>query len=809
MTKFATRLQRGLLLSLLTLPLLFPTRSGGQENLRWDDSFGWYPIEGEILAIGAGACDMYVGGTIGGDGGENFVARYDGNGWSRLGNGTIDGVVHAIVVDGSEVYVGGAFRSVDGIDAGGLARWNGTDWETIGGPVAGGSATVYDVAVFGSDVFIAGSFTSVNGVAANNIARWSGIAGRWTPLATGLNGTVFDVHVEGDFLYIGGKFTSADGNSASNIARFNLLNNTWQRLGSGVNDTVFAIEVTDRLVYAGGAFTLSGLNQANHIAAFDRGTGDWGTLGAGANGNVRGLELRDSVLYTVGAFTSIGGLETTGGASWRDGAWSSLGGGLDGPAYAVASCSEQICVGGAFQTADLLSSPFMARWRIPGWTSLLPETGNNGLNYPARAVAFLPGSTAGEFYAAGDFTKAGPLDVRHIARWNGEEWQTLGDGPDGPIHTLAVNDEVLVAGGAFSSASGRSTANVAMQESGESAWLPLGSGVNGPVHAVLIDGDVLYVGGDFTQAGGTAIANLARYSLTNQTWSALGNGTDGPVHALELEGSTLHVGGAFTRAGGASSGNYATWDLAGNSWTTLSPGMNGTVRAIEAADDGKLYVGGDFTAIATATYNRPIDHAAVNDGEGWRGLEGGLDEGVRITTVYDIASSGESIFFGGEFTRAGGVPIGYLTRWRESWTPLGDGVDGVLPVVYGLDASSNMVAVAGDFDRAGDKPSVNIGLWDNRAVSVAGSDEPHRQNDITVRTTNDHLTLEFATEKGAADAQLTISDITGRTIHTERLTPSSEGRYHTTIKHGNLPRGTYIAHVRRGTTTLTTTISLF
>ena len=808
MTKFATRLQRDLPLSLLTMALLFPITLLGQENERWDDSFGWYPIEGEILAIDAGACDMYVGGRISADAGENFVARFDGTGWSRLGEGSVDGTVHAVAVDGSDLYVGGDFGKIDDVDAGGLARWNGVGWEAIGGPVAGGESTIYDIAVFGTDIFIAGSFTSVDGVAANNIARWSGLAGRWAPLASGMDGTVFDLHVEGDFLYIGGKFSRADDNTASNIARFNLLNNTWQRLGSGLNDTVFAIEVTDRLVYAGGAFTLSGLNEANHIATFDRGTGNWSGLAGGADGAVRGLELRDSVLYAVGAFGSIGGITTTGVASWRDGAWQALGEGLDGPAYAIASCAEQICIGGAFESADLLSSPFIARWDIPGWSSLLPETGNNGLNYPARAVAIRPGSMVGELYAGGEFTRAGELTVNHLAFWNGSEWESFGDGTDGPVHALAVDAETLVIGGLFTTTSGESTQNIAMQDIDDGSWEALGGGLDGMVHTIVIDGDMIYAGGEFSQAGGTPAANLARFSITNGNWSAIGGGTNGPVHALELDGGTLHVGGEFTQAGGAATGNYATFDLAGSSWTTLTPGMNGTVRAIEAAEDGKLYVGGDFTAIATAAYNRPIDHAAVNDGDGWRGLEGGLDEGVTITTVYDIASSGESVFFGGEFTQAGGVPIGYLTRWRESWTPLGDGIDGVLPAVYGLAASDRMVAVAGNFDRAGDKPSVNIGVWDNRTVSVHRSDASEKGDAITVYRSGEHLGIRFESDRAGAAGNLTIADITGRTLHTEEIAPGHSNHHQIRIDPRTLSSGTYLLRLRIGSDLFTTTISL-
>ena len=45
---------------------------------------------------------------------------------------------------------------------------------------------------------------------------------------------------------------------------------------------------------------------------------------------------------------------------------------------------------------------------------------NNGV----RALGFY----AGELIAAGDFTTAGGVEARHIARWNGTNWSPLGTG---------------------------------------------------------------------------------------------------------------------------------------------------------------------------------------------------------------------------------------------------------------------------------------------------------------------------------------------------------------------------------------------
>ena len=759
---------------------------------RWDDSFGWNGVVGEVLAIDAGECDMYIGGRFSPS--DNYVARYDGSGFSRLGDGSIDGAVHAVVVDGSEVYIGGDFTSIGEVEAAGIARWNGIGWEEIGGDVAGGGATVHDIALFGSDIFIAGNFTSVDGTPALNIARWNGITGGWSGIGSGVDGTAYDLHVQGDWLYVGGRFANAGGVSTSNIVRFNLINQSWQRLGNGLNDTVRAIAVTDRYVYATGDFTHSSLVELNHIGVFDRGTSDWSPMEGGADAPGYDLLLQGGDLYAVGSFTRIGGVTTTGAARWDGSAWQSLGDGLDGTARALAACAERICVGGDFQSAGSIPSPWLAAWEDGAWSSLAPQQ-NNGLNRPSRAVAFLPESQGGEFFAGGEFTMAGGTPADHIAFWNGSRWEAMGSGVDGPVYGLATDGNIVVVGGLFERSGGIPLGNIGFFDLNSRTWEPMGEGINGAVNTLLIDGDMVYIGGEFTSADGMPASNLAAYNLRNESWEGLGQGVNGPVYTLALDGGRLHVGGDFSSAGGTPSGNYATFDLPTDAWTPLSPGMDAPVRAIEVTPEGLIYVGGDFTRVATASYDRPVDHVAINDGFEWRGLEGGLEEGVRVTTVYDIVAEGESVFFGGEFTLAGGVPIGYLARWRESWVPLGSGIDGVLPVVYDLDAADGLLAVAGAFSRAGNHPSVNIALWDDRPGHVAGASNPYA---FEVRTRTSGGTLYVTIIPGSdtpSEGRIGLSSVNGeRLISPIEIRLAPEGTT-VAIDRRHLPSGTALLYL--------------
>ena len=73
-----------------------------------------------------GAGNLYAGGDFNTAGGipANNVARWDGNVWSALGNGT-DGRIAALAWDGAgNLYAGGLWT---------LPRWDGSTWSEFGG----------------------------------------------------------------------------------------------------------------------------------------------------------------------------------------------------------------------------------------------------------------------------------------------------------------------------------------------------------------------------------------------------------------------------------------------------------------------------------------------------------------------------------------------------------------------------------------------------------------------------------------------------------------------------------------------------
>src|SRR5437016_7528944 len=99
-----------------------------------------------------------------------------------------------------------------------IARWNGSAWMGLGSGVGGSPFPgVKALLVSGTDLYVGGSFTNAGSSAATNVAKWDGNA--WTALGSGVNSNVNALAVSGNDLYLGGAFTTAGGKVSAYIAR--------------------------------------------------------------------------------------------------------------------------------------------------------------------------------------------------------------------------------------------------------------------------------------------------------------------------------------------------------------------------------------------------------------------------------------------------------------------------------------------------------------------------------------------------------------------------------------------------------------
>ncbi|MEV8250441.1 LamG-like jellyroll fold domain-containing protein [Microbacterium sp. NPDC076768] len=131
----------------------------------------------------------------------------------------VNGVIKAVAAspDGSRIYIGGSFNSVNG-----QARWNFAALDATTGelipafyPAVGGSG-VYSLQTDGSKIYLGGLFTQVNGVSRSNLAALDDQHGAvldWSP-KTDLQVDAMVMDPAGSNVVIGGRFSQVNGDAS-------------------------------------------------------------------------------------------------------------------------------------------------------------------------------------------------------------------------------------------------------------------------------------------------------------------------------------------------------------------------------------------------------------------------------------------------------------------------------------------------------------------------------------------------------------------------------------------------------------------
>ncbi len=159
----------------------------------------------------------------------NSIARWDGESFEPLGSGLTGPVgapspattmVFGDIGEGPSLYVAGTFTLAGGIEANGIARWDGSAWHALGNgrPPVFGQPSVGALAIFddgsGPALYAAPAFPGP-------IARWDG--DQWQGFSAETDGSVYAMALHddgsGEALYIGGDFSAIGDTEVSGIAR--------------------------------------------------------------------------------------------------------------------------------------------------------------------------------------------------------------------------------------------------------------------------------------------------------------------------------------------------------------------------------------------------------------------------------------------------------------------------------------------------------------------------------------------------------------------------------------------------------------
>ncbi len=341
----------------------------------------------------------------------------------------------------------------------------------------------------GPEVIISGRFSSVGGSAANGNARWNPTDGWRTFGTSGLTsatGSVLGSNVattfRGDFV-AGGGFAFADGEPVSGIARFEVSpeGGFWDSLNGGVNGQVLGLRVLEfegeELLFVGGTFTTAGRGAASSpgIAAWD---GDaWRGFGDGVIGSVNDFMIYNDgsgpSLFIAGRFTLPGGVSGN-LARWNGTEFEEVGDGLSGGTRPRGNSmavhdfgdGDELVVGGNFFFAGGVAANSIARWNGTEFGTV-----GEGFDNTVTTLVIEDVGDGEKLYAGGSFVLSGSEAIFGLASWDGADWRTVGDGVSGasvPGVAAAVGYDLpgarnsLVITGGFSFAGSDAARNIAI-----------------------------------------------------------------------------------------------------------------------------------------------------------------------------------------------------------------------------------------------------------------------------------------------------------------------------------------------------------
>ncbi len=347
--------------------------------------------------------------------------------------------------------------------------------------------------------------------------------------------------------------------------------------------------------------------------------------------------------------------------------------GANGPIHCIAVQGDgKIVVGGDFTAINGQARTRLARLNADG--SVESDTtfrSANGItNGPVFSLALQPD---GKILVGGAFTVLADQQRNRLARLlpdgsvEGNAGFAIGAGADQPVRAIALQSNgKIVIGGAFSNFNGALRGRIARLHAngGLESTDTFNSSVNGTVQALAIqrDGKIL-LGGAFGSVNGAARSCIARLKPDGSVESAADfnpNGTNGPVQCLSLQrDGKILIGGSFTAVAGQTRNRLARLTNTGRSIDPVHELMVGFRQAPKRPTRGALVAGPDgyyWGTTETGGYGHGTIYKVKPDGTDWRTVISFTQDGAKNrgrNPVGGLTSDGAGNFWG--TTIEGGV----------------------------------------------------------------------------------------------------------------------------------------------------------
>jgi uncharacterized delta-60 repeat protein len=382
-------------------------------------------------------------------------------------------------------------------------------------------------------------------------------------------------------------------------------------------------------------------------------------------------------------------------------------------------------VGGRWYTSFVKGGLVDKSWDDRDQTGVFGSNANSTVNLIAI-------QSDGKILACGAFTVWSGTTVGRLVRLNSDDsldtafLLDTGTGANNNIESLAIqpSDGKILVGGPFTTWDGTTVNRIVRLNSDGSRDTSFttntGTAANtGTITALAIqsDGKIL-VGGSFTSWNGTTVGRIVRLNSdgTRDTAFTTNNGTgaNGQVRTITVQSDgKILLGGQITSWNGTGIGAIARLESTGTRETAFTTntgsGANSNVFSIKVQSDGKIVVGGQFTAwngttagrIARLNSNGSLDTSFVtNTGTGGTGTV----RSVAIQSDGKIIAGGDSQFWNG-------ASVGFIARLNSNGT-----ADTTFTTNNGTGANGSIVSIAVQSD---DKILIGGGFsaWNNTRIS--------------------------------------------------------------------------------------------
>lgn len=302
-----------------------------------------------------------------------FSCKLFAQDWTQVGAG-LNSFPDCMTEYNNELYIGGSFTIAGGMVANGLAKWNGTNYFTLG---ATAPTDVKSMCVYKGELYVAGQFSSIGSVATpNGIAKWNGTI--WSAIPMTIPGVA--------------TWSSPGGCCFPNLLK--VWNNkliiagatgylfSWDSIAVDTVPFTYLNSASAITVYNGDLYGLNYLT--GKLSKWN--SPNWTNIEGLTTGSVYIKDLLEynSELYITGDFGTMGGITVNNIAKWNGITWSGVGvSELNGGGWSMCILNNELYVGGSFFSPSTYGHLVtdVLKWNGSNWNDVSQNTRLTGSTF--------------------------------------------------------------------------------------------------------------------------------------------------------------------------------------------------------------------------------------------------------------------------------------------------------------------------------------------------------------------------------------------------------------------------------------------